>query len=130
MGGHGALVTYLRHPGRYRSVSAFSPIVAPTQVPWGERALGAYLGPDREAWKAWDAAELLKTTKQRLPLLIDQGEADEYLVSPLRPDLLKAACETSGHPLQLRIQPGYDHSYYFIATFLADHFSHHAAALA
>ncbi|MFT4268444.1 MAG: S-formylglutathione hydrolase [Xenophilus sp.] len=129
MGGHGALVTALRHPGRYRSVSAFSPIVAPTQVPWGEKALGSYLGEDREAWKAWDAIELVKTAKERLPLLVDQGGADEFLAGQLRPELLQAACEAAGHPLTLRLQPGYDHSYYFIASFLADHFAHHAAAL-
>jgi S-formylglutathione hydrolase len=129
MGGHGALVTALRHPGRYRSVSAFSPIVAPTQVPWGQKALGAYLGPDRDSWKAWDATELVATATERLPLLVDQGEADEFLAGQLRPDLLQAACAAAGHPLTLRMQPGYDHSYYFIASFLADHFAHHAAAL-
>ena len=129
MGGHGALVTALRHPGRYRSASAFAPIVAPTQVPWGQKALTAYLGSDREAWKAWDTVELVKTAKERLPLLVDQGEADEFLAE-LRPELLKAACDAAGHPLTLRLQPGYDHSYYFIASFLADHFAHHAAALA
>jgi S-formylglutathione hydrolase len=130
MGGHGALVTALRNPGRYRSVSAFSPIVSPAQVPWGERALGAYLGADRDAWRAWDAVELIKAAKERLPLLVDQGEADEFLVAQLRPELLKAACDAAGHPLELRVRPGYDHSYYFVASFLADHFAHHAAALA
>jgi S-formylglutathione hydrolase len=129
MGGHGALVTALRNPGRYRSVSAFSPIVAPTQVPWGQKAFAAYLGQNIEAWKAWDSVELLKSAKERLPLLVDQGEADEFLVGQLRPDLLKAACDAAGHPLTLRMHPGYDHSYYFIATFLADHIAHHAAAL-
>jgi S-formylglutathione hydrolase len=129
MGGHGALVTALRHPGRYRSVSAFSPIVAPSQVPWGEKAFSAYLGEDRSAWKEWDAVELVATAKERLPLLIDQGEADEFLATQLRPDLLQAACAAAGHPLLLRMRPGYDHSYYFIATFLGDHFAHHAAAL-
>ena len=129
MGGHGALVAALRNPGRYRSVSAFAPIVAPSQVPWGQKAFAAYLGEEREAWKAWDAVELVKTAQERLPLLVDQGEADEFLASQLRPELLKAACQAAGHPLTLRMQPGYDHSYYFIATFLADHFAHHAAAL-
>ena len=130
MGGHGALVTALRHPGRYKSVSAFSPIVAPSLVPWGQKALGAYLGDDRENWKAWDTVELVKSALQeRLPLLVDQGDADEFLASQLRPDLLQAACEAVRHPLTLRMQPGYDHSYYFIATFLADHFAHHCAAL-
>jgi S-formylglutathione hydrolase len=129
MGGHGALVTALRHPGRYRSVSAFSPIVAPTRVPWGEKAFTAFLGPDREAWKAWDAVELLKDAKERLHLLVDQGEADEFLSTQLRPELLEDGCEAAGHPLTLRMQSGYDHSYYFIASFLGDHFAHHAKAL-
>jgi S-formylglutathione hydrolase len=130
MGGHGALVTALRHPGRYRSVSAFSPIVAPTQVPWGQKAFRAYLGEDREAWKAWDATELVKTAHERLPLLIEQGDADEFLTGQLRPELLKAACEAAGHPLELRMRPGHDHSYYFIASFLAEHFEYHARAMA
>ncbi|GEL70422.1 S-formylglutathione hydrolase [Myxococcus virescens] len=129
MGGHGALVTALRHPGRYRSVSAFSPIVAPSQVPWGQKAFTAYLGDNRDAWAAWDAVELVKTAKERLTLLVDQGEADEFLATQLRPELLAAACEATGHPLTLRRHAGYDHSYYFIATFLADHFAHHAKAL-
>jgi S-formylglutathione hydrolase len=129
MGGHGALVTALRHPGRYRSVSAFSPIVAPSQVPWGQKALGAYLGADREAWKAWDAVELVRNARERLPLLVDEGEADEFLATQLRPELLRDACQAAGHPLTLRLHPGYDHSYYFIASFLGEHFAHHAAAL-
>ena len=129
MGGHGALVTALRHPGRYRSVSAFSPIVAPSQVPWGQKALAAYLGEDRSGWREWDTVELIAGAKERLPLLVDQGEADEFLTTQLRPELLEAACQRAGHPLTLRRQPGYDHSYYFIASFLADHFSHHAGAL-
>jgi S-formylglutathione hydrolase len=130
MGGHGALVTALRHPGRYRSVSAFSPIVAPSQVPWGEKALAAYLGPDRQTWRDWDAVELVQAAREeRLPLLVDQGGSDEFLASQLRPELLEAACQTADHPLTLRMQPGYDHSYYFIATFLGDHFEHHARYL-
>lgn len=129
MGGHGALVTALRHPGRYRSVSAFSPIVAPTQVPWGQKAFTAYLGEDRAAWAEWDAVELVKTAQEKLPLLVDQGDGDEFLNGQLKPELLQAACEAAGHPLTLRLQPGYDHSYYFIASFLADHFAHHAKAL-
>ena len=128
MGGHGALVTALRNPGRYRSVSAFAPIVAPTQVAWGEKAFTAYLGNDREAWKAWDATHLIQSAKERLPLLVDQGEADEFLGAQLRPELLEAACRSVGHPLTLRMRPGYDHSYYFIATFLGEHFEHHARA--
>ena len=129
MGGHGALVTALRHPGRYRSVSAFSPIVAPSQVPWGQKALGAYLGADPQAWLAWDAVALVSMAHQeKLHLLVDQGDADEFL-SQLRPDLLQAACEAVGHPMTLRMQPGHDHSYYFIATFLGEHFDHHAKYL-
>jgi S-formylglutathione hydrolase len=129
MGGHGALVTALRHPGRYRSVSAFSPVVAPSQVPWGQRTLGAYLGKESAAWAEWDAVELIKTAPERLPLLVDQGEADEFLATQLRPDILRAACDAARHPLTLRLRPGYDHSYYFIASFIGEHFAHHAAAL-
>jgi S-formylglutathione hydrolase len=130
MGGHGALVLALRHPGRYRSVSAFSPIVAPSQVPWGEKALTAYLGADRTAWRQWDTCALVENAAERLPLLVDQGEADEFLATQLRPELLERACRDTGHPLQLRRHAGYDHSYYFIASFLGDHFAHHARALA
>ena len=129
MGGHGALVLALRNPGRYRSVSAFSPIVAPSQVPWGEKAFTAYLGTDRSAWAAWDATELVATAAERLPLLVDQGDADEFLGAQLQPQRLQAACEAADHPLQLRLQPGYDHSYYFIASFIGDHIAHHAKAL-
>ena len=129
MGGHGALTLALRHPGRYQSVSAFSPIVAPTQVPWGQKAFKAYLGDDVAAWKPHDTVELIASAKERLPLLVDQGEGDEFLAGQLKPELLKAACEKAGHPLTLRLQPGYDHSYYFIASFMADHFAHHAKAL-
>ncbi|RPE75895.1 S-formylglutathione hydrolase [Vulcaniibacterium tengchongense] len=129
MGGHGALVAALKNPGRYRSVSAFAPVVAPTRVPWGEKAFSAYLGDDREAWKAWDACELVKTARERLPLLVDQGEADEFLDTQLRPELLREACAEAEHPLRLRLRPGYDHSYYFIASFIGEHIAHHAAAL-
>ena len=129
MGGHGALVLALRNTGRYRSVSAFSPIVAPSKVPWGEKALTAYLGDDREAWKAWDACDLVKRASGKLPLLVDQGGDDEFLDSQLRPQLLQAAAVAAGHPLQLRMRPGYDHSYYFIASFIGEHIAHHAAAL-
>ncbi len=129
MGGHGALTLALRHPGRYASVSAFSPIVAPTQVPWGQKAFAAYLGEDRSAWAAHDAVELIGTATERLPLLVDQGEGDEFLAGQLRPELLQKACEAAGHPLTLRMQPSYDHSYYFIASFIGDHVAHHAAAL-
>ncbi|HPR44180.1 MAG TPA: S-formylglutathione hydrolase [Ottowia sp.] len=129
MGGHGALTLALRHPGRYRSASAFSPIVAPSQVPWGQKAFGAYLGDDRAAWAQHDAVALVAGASERLPLLVDQGEADEFLAGQLRPELLQAACEAAGHPLTLRLQPGYDHSYYFIASFMGDHVAHHASAL-
>ncbi|MDI1252716.1 S-formylglutathione hydrolase [Thermomonas sp.] len=129
MGGHGALVIALRNPGRYRSVSAFAPIVAPSQVPWGEKALGAYLGEDHAAWKDYDAVALIPDATERLPLLIDQGSADEFLASQLRPELLDVACRTHGHPLILRMQPGHDHSYYFIASFIGDHIAHHAEAM-
>ena len=129
MGGHGALVVALRNPGRYRSVSAFSPIVAPSRAPWGEKAFSAYLGDDREAWRTWDACELVAGARDRLPLLIEQGEADEFLETQLKPELLRAACATAGHPLELRMRPGYDHSYYFIASFIGEHVAHHARAL-
>ena len=129
MGGHGALTIALKNPGRYRSVSAFSPIVAPTQVPWGQKAFAAYLGDDREAWKAWDTVELVRQAREPLPLLVDQGDADEFLQGQLKPELLQAAAAEAGHPLTLRLQPGYDHSYYFIASFIGDHIAHHAKAL-
>jgi S-formylglutathione hydrolase len=129
MGGHGALILALKNPGRYRSVSAFSPIVAPSQAPWGQKAFAAYLGGDREAWKAWDAAALVADAQERLPLLIDQGDGDEFLAGQLKPELLQAACEAAGHPLELRMQPGYDHSYYFIESFIGEHIAHHARAL-
>jgi len=129
MGGHGALTIALKNPGRYRSVSAFSPIVAPSQVGWGQKAFAAYLGEDREVWKAYDATELVASAQEKLPLLIDQGGADEFLQNQLRPELLQAACEAAGHPLQLRMQPGYDHSYYFISSFIGEHIAHHAEAM-
>ena len=129
MGGHGALTLALRHPGKYRSVSAFSPIVAPSQVPWGQKALKAYLGDDLAAWQAHDAVALIASVTERLPLLVDQGDADEFLAEHLKPELLQTACDKAGHPLTLRMQPGYDHSYYFIASFMGDHVAHHAKAL-
>jgi S-formylglutathione hydrolase len=129
MGGHGALVLALRNPGRYRSVSAFSPIVAPSEAPWGQKALGAYLGEDRDAWRAWDACALVANAQERLPLLVDQGDADEFLATQLQPERLRAACEATRHPLELRLHPGYDHSYYFIASFIGEHIAYHAAAL-
>ena len=129
MGGHGALVLALRNPGRYRSASAFSPIVAPSQVPWGEKAFDAYLGEDREAWNVWDACALIANAGERLPLLVDQGSDDEFLATQLQPERLRDACAAVGHPLELRMQPGYDHSYYFIASFIGEHIAHHATAL-
>ena len=129
MGGHGALTLALRHPGRYQSVSAFSPIVAPSQVPWGQKALKAYRGDDPAAWKQHDTVALIAGATERLPLLVDQGDADEFLAEHLRPELLQAACDKAGHPLTLRMQPGYDHSYYFIASFIGEHMAHHARAL-
>ena len=129
MGGHGALTCALRNPGRYRSVSAFAPIVAPSRVSWGQQAFTAYLGEDREAWKQYDATELVKAASERLPILIDQGDADEFLEAQLRPWLLQAAADAAGYPVYLRVQPGYDHSYYFIASFIGEHIAHHAKAL-
>jgi S-formylglutathione hydrolase len=129
MGGHGALVCALRHPGRYRSVSAFAPICRPSACPWGEKAFGRYLGPDREHWQEWDACGLIGQAGERLPLLVDQGSADPFLESQLQPQALAEAAEAAGHPLTLRLQSGYDHSYFFIASFIDDHLDHHAAAL-
>jgi S-formylglutathione hydrolase len=126
MGGHGALTLALRHPGRYRSVSAFAPIVAPSLVPWGEKALGRYLGSDRAAWRAHDAVALIEDGARVDSLLVDQGEADSFLADQLRPELLEAACDAARIPLTLRRRPGYDHSYYFISTFLKDHLHWHA----
>jgi S-formylglutathione hydrolase len=130
MGGHGALTIAFRNPGRYRSLSAFAPIVAPSQVPWGEKAFRGYLGEDRSAWAAHDACALVGGSGWRAPVLIDQGEADEFLATQLQPERFDAACAAAGVPLTLRRHPGYDHSYYFISTFMADHIAHHAAALA
>lgn len=129
MGGHGALMIALKNPGRYRSVSAFSPIVAPSQVPWGEKAFSAYLGDDRQSWLEWDSCALIAKATEKLPLLVDQGETDNFLKEQLKPQLLQQACEQAGHPLTLRMQPGYDHSYYFIASFIGEHIAHHAQAL-
>jgi S-formylglutathione hydrolase len=129
MGGHGALTVALRHPGWFRSVSAFAPIVAPSQVPWGQKALGNYLGPDRLAWRAHDAVALIEDGARVGELLVDIGDADPFLERELRPQLLERACAEAGIPLTLRQQPGYDHSYYFISTFMADHVRWHADRL-
>ncbi|MBN8840677.1 MAG: S-formylglutathione hydrolase [Sphingomonadales bacterium] len=129
MGGHGALTIGLSFPDRYRAVSAFAPIVAPSQVPWGEKALGGYLGADRAAWRKHDAVALIEDGARVPALLVDQGAADQFLAGQLRPELLAAACEKAGIPLTLRLQSGYDHSYYFISTFMADHLGWHAERL-
>jgi len=129
MGGHGALTIALRNPGRFRSCSAFAPIVAPGQVPWGEKALSGYLGPDRAGWRRHDAVALIEDGARVPDLLVDQGEADSFLAEQLRPHLLEQACSEAGIPLTLRMQPGYDHSYYFISTFMEDHLRWHAERL-
>ena len=129
MGGHGALTIALRNPNRFRSVSAFAPIVAPSQVPWGQKALGAYLGNNADAWRAHDAIALIEDGARLPELLVDQGDADNFLAEQLRPELLAAACADAGIALTLRMQPGYDHSYQFISTFMADHLRWHAARL-
>jgi S-formylglutathione hydrolase len=129
MGGHGALTIALTYPERYRSVSAFAPIVAPSQVPWGEKALSRYLGADRQSWANYDACELVR--RQTFPgtILIDQGDADPFLQTQLKPELFDQACAEAGQAMLLRRHPGYDHSYYFIASFMDDHLRHHAQAL-
>jgi S-formylglutathione hydrolase len=129
MGGHGALTIALANPGRYRSVSAFAPIASPLRCPWGEKALAGYLGADRSTWRAHDATALIDDGARLDELLVDQGGADNFLDSQLKPHLLAEACERAGIPLTLRIQPGYDHSYYFISTFIEDHLRWHAARL-
>ncbi|NKI93583.1 S-formylglutathione hydrolase [Rhizobacter sp. SG703] len=129
MGGHGALTLGLKHPKLFRSVSAFAPIAAPMQSPWGEKAFRGYLGEGRDAWRAHDATELVKAGARTSPLLIDQGLADKFLATQLHPDLFEAACTAAGQPLTLRRHAGFDHGYYFIATFVGDHVAHHAAAL-
>ena len=129
MGGHGALTVALRNPGRFASVSAFAPIVAPGQVPWGEKALTGYLGEDRATWRLHDAVALIEDGARVPDLLIDQGSADPFLEKELRPELLKDACQAAGIHLTLNLREGYDHSYYFISTFMADHLRWHAARL-
>jgi S-formylglutathione hydrolase len=129
MGGHGALTLALADPDRFRSVSAFAPIVAPSQVPWGEKALGGYLGPDRAAWRRHDAVALIENGARLTDLLVDVGDADPFLTDQLRPELLERAAADAGIPLTLRHRTGYDHSYYFVSTFMADHIAWHAARL-
>jgi S-formylglutathione hydrolase len=129
MGGHGALVIGLRNPERYASISAFAPICSPTRCPWGEKALSAYLGPDRTTWNAYDASLLVSERPHPYPILIDQGSADGFLEEQLKPQLFESASQRAGQALNLRMQPGYDHSYFFIASFMADHVAHAAKAL-
>jgi len=129
MGGHGALTVALRNPDRFRSVSAFAPIVAPSQVPWGQKALAGYLGDDRPIWRRHDAVALIEGGALVDEILVDVGDADPFIEKELRPELLERACAAAGIPLTLRRQPGYDHSYYFISTFMADHLAWHAERL-
>lgn len=125
MGGHGALMIALKNPNQYKSVSAFSPIVAPSQTPWGQKALKGYLGDNLEAWKTYDTCELVKIASEKLPLFIDQGTDDEFLEEYLQPERLQKVCKENNHPLTLRMQKGYDHSYYFIASFIEEHLRYH-----
>jgi S-formylglutathione hydrolase len=132
MGGHGALTIGLKNPDRYRSISAFAPISAPMHSPWGQKAFTGYLGPDTGRWKEYDACELIRAlpgVSGRPPILVDQGLADTFLEQQLMPERLEQACKDAGYPLTLRRQPGYDHGYYFISTFVEDHLRHHARAL-
>lgn len=129
MGGHGALTIGLRNPEAYRAISAFSPIVAPSQVPWGQKAMGGYLGGDKAAWRAYDAVALIEDGARVPELLVDQGSADDFVETELRPELLADACEKAGIALDLAIDDGYDHSYYFISTFMEKHLRWHEARL-
>ncbi|MFG0229901.1 S-formylglutathione hydrolase [Achromobacter sp. 413638] len=131
MGGHGALVLALRNPGKYRSVSAFAPIAAPSRCPWGKKAFGAYLGDDVPAWAAYDASALMARLRQPFPggILVDQGQADQFLAEQLYPEVFEAACAQAGQPLTLRRHEGYDHGYYFISTFIEDHIRFHVEQL-
>jgi S-formylglutathione hydrolase len=129
MGGHGALTIALRNPDRFKSVSAFAPIVSPLNCPWGHKALGGYLGADQSAWREYDACALIADGARVRDLLVDQGMADNFLAEQLKPELLQAVCDAAGQKLTLRMQPGYDHSYYFISSFMADHLRWHHARL-
>jgi len=131
MGGHGALVLALRNPGKFRSVSAFAPIAAPSLCPWGKKAFGAYLGADEREWAAYDASALMRQARQPFPdgILIDQGESDQFLAEQLYPEVFEAACAEAGQPLALRRHEGYDHGYYFISTFIEDHIRFHVERL-
>lgn len=129
MGGHGALTIALKNPGKYKAVSAFAPICSPLNCPWGHKALSNYIGDNKEHWDQYDACVLIENAEERLPILVDQGDADDFLREQLKPELLHAACDKAGHPLTLRMQAGYDHSYFFIASFIEDHIKHHASFL-
>ena len=132
MGGHGALTLFLKYPELYKSVSAFSPIVAPAQVPWGKKAFARYFGQDEKIWKKHDATELvsqISDASSRAEILIDQGLGDQFLSEQLRPEIFKEACHKAGQKLNLRLHEGYDHSYYFIQSFIDDHIMHHAKIL-
>ena len=129
MGGHGALTISLRNPGRFKSTSAFAPIVSPMHCPWGHKALGGYLGPDRSGWAQYDACALIASGARLPDLLVDQGDADNFLAEQLKTHLLIEACEAAGQKATIRMQPGYDHSYYFISTFMAEHLAWHATRL-
>lgn len=132
MGGHGALVLGLRHPELYRSISAFAPVAAPMDCPWGVKAFSHYLGPDRRAWEAWDASRLIlgvEDAAARPPILVDQGLDDEFLAAQLNPEKLQSAADKADYPLEVRRHAGYDHGYYFISTFVDDHLRHHAGLL-
>lgn len=129
MGGHGAISIHLKNPDTYQSVSAFSPICAPMQCPWGEKAFTGYLGSDRESWRNYDSTELVAQSPSKAKILIDQGLEDGFLAEQLKPEVFEAACEKAGQAVEVRMQPGYDHSYYFIQSFMEDHLRHHAATL-
>lgn len=130
MGGHGAITLHLKHPEKYKTCSAFSPITSPAQVPWGQKAFTAYLGAINPLWELYDATEIVQERQTRAHILIDTGDADPFLKEHLRPELFEAACKSHGQALTSRMQPGYDHSYYFIASFAEEHMRHHAAGLA
>lgn len=129
MGGHGAITLHLKHSDKYKSCSAFSPITCPAQVPWGQKAFTAYLGELGPLWELYDATEIVKERQSQAHILIDTGDSDQFLKEQLRPEIFEAACKAHGQALTSRLQPGYDHSYYFVASFAEDHMRHHASAL-
>jgi S-formylglutathione hydrolase len=129
MGGHGALTIALKNPGTYKAVSAFAPICSPMNCPWGHKALGHYIGPNRADWEPYDACALIAKAEEKLHILVDQGQDDSFLTEQLKPELLQQACQAAGHPLTLRLHAGYDHSYFFIASFIEEHIAQHAEAL-